>query len=71
MEKIMANPLYSLKFITGNGVRTYVVGEIQGAVPGLNVSPGTYALSSDEKQSFVLINKDQLRVFTTRSSELK
>jgi hypothetical protein len=72
MEKAMATPSYSLKLISSQGVRTYVVGQVPGQIPGMNVvRANTFALSTDEKQSFVLIDKDELKVFTTKSSDLK
>lgn len=72
MEKAMATPTYSLKLISNQGVRTYVVGQVPGQIPGMTVvKSNTYALSTEEKQSFVLIEKDELRVFTTKSNDLK
>lgn len=72
MEKVMATPAYSLKLISGQGVRTYLIAEVNGQIPGMNVVKGdTYALSTEERQSFILIDKDQLRMFTTKSSDLK
>lgn len=72
MEKAMATPSYSLKLISAQGVRTYVVGQVQGQIPGMNVvKSDTFALSTEEKQSFVLIDKDKLRVFNTKASDLK
>ncbi|WP_408096313.1 DUF4340 domain-containing protein [Peredibacter sp. HCB2-198] len=72
MEKVMATPEYSLKLISASGVRTYVIAPIKGQIPGMNVvKSDTYALSTDERQSFVLIDKDQLRMLSTKSSELK
>lgn len=72
MEKIMATPEYSLKLISSSGVRTYVMAPITGQIPGMNVvKSGTYALSTDEKQSFVLIDKDEIRMLATKPAELK
>lgn len=72
MEKIMATPEYSLKLISGNGVRTYVMSPLAGQIPGMNVvKSGSYALSTDEKQSFVLIEKDEIRMLGTKSADLK
>ena len=72
MEKALASPVYSLKLITGQGVRTYVIGEVQGAPPGLTVDRSSYyALSSEDRKSFVLIEKDQVRIFGTNSRDLK
>jgi hypothetical protein len=48
------------------------VSEIKNGIPGMNLSQSNfYALSSEEKKSFVLIEKEQLRAFTLKSSELK
>lgn len=72
MEKIMATPEYSLKLISGNGVRTYVMSPLAGQIPGMNVvKSGSYALSTDEKQSFVLIEKDEIKMLGTKSADLK
>jgi hypothetical protein len=72
MEKALATPAYSLKLISGQGVRTYIIGQVPGQIPGMNVVKGdTYALSTEEKQSFVLIDKDELKVFTTKNTDLK
>lgn len=72
MEKTMSTPTYSLKLITEQGVRTYLIGEIVGSIPGLpGVKNNTYALSTDEKLSFVLLDADQLRVLKIKKNELK
>jgi hypothetical protein len=69
----LATPQYSLKVITGQSVRTYVIGEVKGPGPAdLKLPAGSnYALSSDEKASFVLVDKEQLRVLDTKAKELK
>lgn len=72
MEKVMATPEYSLKLISSAGVRTYVMAPLSGQIPGMNVvKSGTYALSTEEKQSFVLIDKDEIKMLGTKPSELK
>lgn len=72
METVMATPIYTLKLISAQGVRSYFVSEIKNGIPGMNLSQSNfYALSSEEKKSFVLIEKEQLRAFTLKSSELK
>ena len=72
MEKAMANPQYSLKLITTQGVRSYIVGQVTGQIPGMNVvKSDTFALSTDERQSFVLIDRDQLKILNTKANELK
>jgi hypothetical protein len=72
MVKTMASPNYTLKLISNQGVRNYLISEIKGELPGLNI-PGRniYALSSEERKSFVLLEKDQLRLFNTKLFELK
>ena len=72
METAMATPIYTLKLISAQGVRSYFVSEIKNGIPGMNLAQSNfYALSSEEKKSFVLIEKEQLRAFTLKSSELK
>lgn len=72
MERAMATPTYGLKLISGQGVRSYVISEIKGQIPGMNViKSDTFALSSDERQSFVLIDKDELKTLATKSIDLK
>lgn len=71
MDRATAVPLYSLKLITTQGVRTYIVGEVKGGIPGTSISGTVYALSGEERKSYVLIDKDQLRVFATKTNELK
>lgn len=65
-------PAFNLKLISEQGLRTYIIGKLKGDIPGMTaLKPDTFALSTEEKQSFVLINKDELKVLTTKSSELK
>lgn len=72
MERVVSSPTFTLKLINTQGVRTYVVGEIEGQVPGLNSSlQGSFALSSDDRESFVIIDREQLRVLATKINELK
>lgn len=72
MEKAMASPVYSMKLITAQGVRTYVVGEVKGNIPGMQIPRSSYyALSSEDRKSFVLLDKDEIRIFSTKSMELR
>jgi hypothetical protein len=72
MEQTMATSTWGLKLIYGQGVRTYVISKLKSSIPGMNISStDTFALSSEEKQSFVLLNRDELTIFNTKSSELK
>ncbi len=72
MEKTMATSAYNLKLISSQGVRTYIFAKVDGQIPGMNVTKSdTYSLSSDDKQSFVLISRDELKMLSTKSSDLK
>jgi hypothetical protein len=71
MDRATAVPLYSLKIITTQGVRTYVIGMVTGGIPGTSINGTVYALSGEERNSYVLIDKDQLKVFGTKINELK
>ncbi|MFL5783170.1 MAG: DUF4340 domain-containing protein [Bacteriovoracaceae bacterium] len=71
MDRATAVPHYSLKLITNQGVRTYVIGEVKGGIPGTSINGNVYALSGEERKSYVLIDKDQLKVFGTKQNELK
>lgn len=72
VNRTFSSPLYSLKIITANAVRTYFIGEIKGPIQGLNLPETTnYALSSEEKNSFILFDKEQLKIFDAKTKELK
>lgn len=72
MDKVVATPTSVLKIVSAQGVRSYMVGEVKGTIPGTTHSGSdAYALTSDEKESFVLIEKDQLRILGTKLNELK
>lgn len=72
MESALATPIYTLKLISAQGVRSYFVSEVKNGIPGVSLSRSNFfALSSEEKKSFVLIDKDQLKAFTLKSSDLK
>ncbi len=72
MERAMATPAYSLKLISAQGVRSYIMAEVKGQIPGMSVvKSDTYALSTDERQSFVLLDKSELKTLSTRSTDLK
>lgn len=72
LENAMSSPAFSLKIISSQGVRSYMVSEIKNGVPDLGLSKSHfYALSSDEKKSFVLIELDQLKLLSTKSNDLK
>ena len=63
MDKSVATPLYSLKIISGTGVRSYMIGEIKSAIAGLDVPLPAYVLTSEDKKSFVTIDRDSIKIF--------
>jgi hypothetical protein len=72
METVMATPIYTLKLISAQGVRSYFVSEVKNGIPGMNLARSNfYALSAEEKKSFVLLEKDQAKAFNQKSSDLK
>jgi len=72
MESAMATSVYTLKLISAQGVRSYFVSEVKNGIPGMSLSRNNFfALSSEEKKSFVLLDNDQLKPFTLKSSDLK
>jgi hypothetical protein len=71
IDRATAVPLYRLKIITTQGVRTYVVGIVTGGIPGTSITGTVYALSGEERSSYVLVDKDQLKVLGTKINELK
>lgn len=72
MTQASSTPTYSLKLISAQGVRTYMLSEIKNGIPGMSLDrTNFFALSTEEKKSFVLLDKDQLRPFAVKSSELK
>lgn len=72
MNKVMRSPVFGMRLLNASGRRSYVIGEIKGGIPGMPMGTETkYALSTEERKSFVLLNKDQVRVFGIKPSELK
>lgn len=72
MENTMNNSIYRLKIVSTLGVRNIIISEIKGQFPGLSgVKSGSFALSNDNRKSFVLIEGHQLKVLQTKLQELK
>jgi hypothetical protein len=72
MDKVMSTPVMSLKLISGQGVRSYLLGEIKNGIPGMSLEKQHfYAFSTEDRRSFVLMDKDQLRALQIKSTELK
>ncbi len=72
METQFSAPVWSLKLISAQGVRTYHVAKISGQIPGMSVvKSDTYALSTDEKQSFVLLDGGEAKIFATETVDLR
>lgn len=72
MQQTMGSSTTSLKLITDQGVRSYMVAQIKGQIPGMSgIKSDSYALSTDEKTSFVLIEGNELKILNTKSADLK
>lgn len=72
LETAMGSPVYTLKLISSQGMRSYFVSEIKNGIPGMNLARSNfYALSNEEKKSFILIDKDQLKTFNLNAQDLK
>lgn len=72
MENVMSKPLYSLKIVSSEAVRTYVVGEVLKGIPGMPLDKNNfYVLSPEDRGSFVLLEKQQIQVLNLKKNELK
>jgi len=72
LERTIQLPSISLKIITSQGVRNYYMNEIKGQIPGMNVvKNNSFILTNEDKQSFVLLEKDELKVLSSKVTELK
>jgi Domain of unknown function (DUF4340) len=72
MEKVMAAPAITLKIISGQNVRNYLIGEIKGAIPGVLTTKGpVFALTTEDKKSYVLLEKDELKILNLKPNDLK
>jgi hypothetical protein len=71
LERVMAAPLFGLKLISSQGIRSYFISESKQPIPGLVIPADSLILSSDEKQSFILISKEMVKIFGIKSKELK
>lgn len=71
MESSVSTPLYTLRIISNTGLRNYFIGEVRD-LGALGLSKGSgLVLTTDEKKSFVVIEKDQVRILTSKPSDLK
>jgi hypothetical protein len=74
LDKVLSTSSYTLKIISNQGVRNYFFGELKADItllPGLpKEAAGQFVMSSEDRQSFVLIDREQLRIFQTRSKDL-
>jgi hypothetical protein len=72
LQRTVATPVVNFKLVTRNGIRSYRIGEISGSVPGISLSgDAKYVFTNDERTSFSVLGKDQIRVFSLRLNELK
>lgn len=72
MDKIMATPVITMKIISGQSVRNYQIGEIKGSIPNTPTVKGpVFALSTEDRKSYVLLNKDELKILNIKPNDLK
>jgi hypothetical protein len=72
MEEALSAPSYTMKLITAQGVRSYFIAEIKNGLPGIAVGKNQFlALTTDDKKSFVLLESDQLKLFSIKTNDLK
>lgn len=72
LQKNVASPVINFKLVTKNGIRSYRIGEISGPIQGIALSgDAKYVFTNDERVSFSVLGKDQIRVFSLRANELK
>lgn len=74
LGKVMAQAPYTLKIISGQGVRNYFFSELKGSIENTGLpkeAQGLYLMTSEDRDSFVLLDREQIRLFQTRSKDLK
>lgn len=72
LQKTVATPVVNFKLVTKSGIRSYRIGEIPSTLQGITLSPeAKYVFTNDERLSFSVLGKDQIRLFTLRQNELK
>lgn len=74
LNKVMSSSTYTLKIISNQGVRNYFFGEVKPGVqtPGLpKETQGSFVMTSEDKDAFVLIDKDELKMFKTKLQDFK
>jgi hypothetical protein len=70
LDRALSSPSYQLRLISNQGIRSYLVGELKGQIPGLSTD-AKFIFSSEDKRSYVLLDREQARVFQTRQGDLK
>lgn len=74
MNKVMSSATYTLKIISNQGVRNYFFAEIKDSIEATGLPKevqGSFVMASEDRDSYVLLHKEQLKVFQTRSKDLK
>jgi Domain of unknown function (DUF4340) len=73
LSQTLSVPLYGLKLISEQGTtRTYIFGIIEGQVPNLQTATqGKVILSSDDKESFTILDQSVLKILKIKNNELK
>jgi hypothetical protein len=74
LNKVSASPAFTLKIISNQGVRSYLFSEMKSGTSSVGLPKetlGSFVMTSEDRDSFVLIETDQLKVFQTSLKELK
>lgn len=74
LNKVMASSSYTLKIISNQGVRNYQFGEIRGNVETSDLpkeTMGSFVMTSEDRDSFLILDRGQLGIFQTRGKDLK
>lgn len=74
LNKVMASSSYTMKIISNQGVRNYQFGEVKGNVEAAGLpkeAQGSFVMTSEDRDSFVILGSEQLRIFQTRAKDLK
>jgi hypothetical protein len=74
LNKVMTSPAYTLKLISNQGVRNYLFGQINGSLENTGLPKevkDSFVMTSEDRDSFVLLNSEQIRIFQIRGKDFK
>jgi hypothetical protein len=72
MQQNLTNPQFGVKIISERGIKSYLISKLKNKIPDMDVPvQDTYIFSSEEKKSFILINKEEIKILNTKNSDLR